>query len=425
MRLQRTWWPVLFLATSAVAQPPAQPPAKQTYEEAQQALQKKAEEQRAKYAALSYEQFLAKVYKEPFDGGVYIVNGDTSIANEKLLREFYEQNIKAAPTRAPSDQVPEFTINVVGGLDGVWSAGEKRSLTYCVSNSFGPRYPKVVADMEAAAGAWAAVADVSFAHVAAEDARCDATNARVLFDVRPVQVNGAYLARSFFPGNARAQRNLLIDESALVLPAPPAKLQLVGVLRHELGHTIGARHEHTRPDSGKCFEDDSWRPVTTYDPFSVMHYPQCNGMGDWSLTLTARDQSGAACIYGPAHGFMIDSTICQPNGAPPGSRVKVVTFDNQTVTRNQQRQYDPIDVAPNTPFTAVMQGVGAMPGDPDLYLKFDDTPAPRLAYDCRPYAEGPDETCAVDVPANKHVARLMVHGYSAGNYKLTVTYTAP
>jgi hypothetical protein len=87
-------------------------------------------------------------------------------------------------------------------------------------------------------------------------------------------------------------------------------LTLTGILRHELGHTIGLRHEHTRPESGTCFEDNDWRGVTDYDAFSVMHYPQCNGQGDWSLTLTAFDQNGIACLYGPAPGFTIDSTIC-------------------------------------------------------------------------------------------------------------------
>jgi hypothetical protein len=35
----------------------------------------------------TFEEFEASVYREPFPDGVYIVNGDTPIANEKLLRE--------------------------------------------------------------------------------------------------------------------------------------------------------------------------------------------------------------------------------------------------------------------------------------------------------------------------------------------------
>ncbi|WP_458576345.1 zinc metalloprotease [Aliamphritea spongicola] len=74
---------------------------------------------------------------------------------------------------------------------------------------------------------------------------------------------------------------------------------MVGILRHELGHVLGFRHEHTRAESGTCFEDSEWTPLTSYDPFSVMHYPQCNGQGDWSLSITKQDAKGASCLYGP------------------------------------------------------------------------------------------------------------------------------
>ena len=131
-----------------------------------------------------------------------------------------------------------------------------------------------------------------------------------MFDIRPVDVEGQYLARAFFPNEERAERNLLIDESSFHLDADGA-LQLVGILRHELGHTLGWRHEHTRPESGTCFEDNNWRPLTDYDRFSVMHYPQCNGGADWSLKLTYLDKNGAACVYGAAPGFQVDPQICQ------------------------------------------------------------------------------------------------------------------
>jgi serine protease len=64
----------------------------------------------------------------------------------------------------------------------------------------------------------------------------------------------------------------------------------------------------------------------------------------------------------------------------------------------------------------------ANPGDPDLYVRFDQDPATN-AYDCRPYLTGAEETCSLDVPANATTAHVGVRGYSAAHYSLTVTRT--
>jgi len=70
------------------------------------------------------------------------------------------------------------------------------------------------------------------------------------------------------------------------------------ILGHELGHTLGFRHEHTRPEAGVCFEDLNWRPLTPYDSASIMHYPQCNGTS-LDLSMTATDRQGVVALYGP------------------------------------------------------------------------------------------------------------------------------
>jgi hypothetical protein len=404
-------------------------PAKPTMEQVQTALKEATERNRLQYAALSFEEFKTSkaVYKEPFKGGKYIVNGDTPIVDEKQLREFFEKKVKLPPPPPPPPTA--LIVHSISGIDAVWNQEAKRKLAYCVSKpGFGPQYDAVVSDMVAATAAWEEVAAVDFTHDATQDEHCNASNQEVMFDVRGVDVGGEYLARAFFPNEPRSARNVLIDKTALNL-APSDQPQLVGILRHELGHSLGFRHEHTRPNAGRCFEDTDWRVLTEYDPYSVMHYPQCNGQGDWSLTLTGRDKSGAACLYGPASGFTIDATLvdmsdCKPDQptSPPG-QPKTQSFEAQSVQKDAEVEYGPFDVVPGSLFVAAMGGAGAS-GDPDLYVRFGAKPG-VAAYDCRPYLAVATETCSINVPAGKTQAFVMVRGYAAGTYGLRITHVPP
>ena len=391
-----------------------------TPEEAQEALKSAAEAARTQAKQLTFEEFRDQTPFVP-ETGKYYVNGDTPIRNEKLLREFYEQNIANTPP-VPSGNVPEFTIITNGGLDQLWGATQQRQLSYCVSTAFGGRHAAVVADMQGATAAWEAVADVDFIYHPGEDSICDTSNDGVLFDVRPVNAGGQFLAAAFFPNDPRDDRSVVIDPSSYGLD-PNGNLTLRGILRHELGHVIGARHEHVRPDAGACFEDTDWRPVTDYDAFSVMHYPQCNGLGDWTLRLTETDKNGAACIYGAAAGFVIDTSVCTPLHGSGGGAI-TESFGPMDVAQDDFILIGQFPVAPGTPFSAVMTGDGPASGDPDLYVKFGG-PALISNFDCRPYSDGAEETCAVDVPAGQSTAFVAVHGYDAGRFAITVTHTGP
>jgi len=392
-------------------------------EEARAALLRKARAQRAPWANRTFEEFERSVFKEPFPGGKYIVNGDTAIADRKQLQEFFETSIKQEP---PQTRPGQLIVARAGGQDASWNSTQKKQISYCVSTTFGARHPSVVSAMQAATGAWSQVADVAFVYVASQDSACTASNANVVFDVRPVNVNGQYLARAFFPNEPRAARNVLIDDSSFQLD-PAGKLTVIGILRHELGHSLGWRHEHTRPDSGTCFEDNDWRPLTSYDRFSVMHYPQCSGGGDWSLTLTNFDTNGSACLYGAAPGFVVDPAIC-PTAAPSVPSAcgpQTQAFSDQRVARTEEKVHGPFTVSPGSRFEAKMVGDGTAPGDPDLYVRFGQQPQRVTGgFACRPYLSGPEESCALDVPTGQTRAFVMVHGYAAGAYDLTVTFTA-
>ncbi|MBN9682511.1 MULTISPECIES: M57 family metalloprotease [unclassified Corallococcus] len=232
---------------------------------------------------LSFEEFERRTYREP-ETGIYIVDGDMPMSDLDELREYYDGLSKPGA----------LIVRTVNGVTATWNSAQKLNLRYCVSTGFGSRYARVVEAMSRAANAWESAANVDFIHAQAEDSNCGASNPNVVFDVSPVSGQD-YLARAFFPDDVRANRNVLIDASAFG-SIPPYTLE--GVLRHELGHTLGLRHEHTRPDSGVCHEDNNWRTLTSYDPDSVMHYPQCAGTNTVDLHLTQRDRIGIRALYG-------------------------------------------------------------------------------------------------------------------------------
>ena len=187
---------------------------------AQKSMAEAADAARKQWLGKTFEEFEATVYKEPGEGGKYIVSGDMAIPDRKLLREFFDKLQQEADGVAHGKLTVQLAAaqGANGGVD-IWTSAKKRKLTYCVSDAFGAHKPAVIADMEAASKSWEEAAMVDFIHVPAQDASCDANNANVLFDVRPVDVGGEYLARAFFPSDQRRDRNVLIDSTSFDLPA--------------------------------------------------------------------------------------------------------------------------------------------------------------------------------------------------------------
>ncbi|CAM2070389.1 M20/M25/M40 family metallo-hydrolase [Sulfidibacter corallicola] len=112
-------------------------------------------------------------------------------------------------------------------------------------------------------------------------------------------------------------------------------------------------------------------------------------------------------------------------GDPPGGDEPVTeNFDNNSVARGVNDNYGPFNVVPGTEFSAVIAPTGSDNGDADIYVRFGAAPTTG-SYDCRPYRNGSNETCTDTVPSGVTQAYVMVRGYTAAVYDLTVSYTRP
>ncbi|WP_200883673.1 peptidase M10 [Archangium violaceum] len=353
---------------------------------------------------ITWEEFRAQAHVDP--EGVFIVDGDVALHDEARLREYFERYVKSG----------QLMVHTSGGVDVKWNDTQKRNLTYCVSTSgFNSiEYGLVVQALSDAASAWEAVADVNFVHESGQDTSCTASNTNVVFDVRLVSSGGLYYVRSFFPDAPRGARNILIDPLAFGPLAPP--LSLTGLLRHELGHVLGFGHEHLRPEANAstlpgCAEAAPWRALTQYDSGSVMHFPSCNGTGNWSFTLTTLDAQGAAALYG-------QPGTQEPPGPGPGTPTTETV--SGALDLGQDAHHGPYDVVPNSYFKVVMTGSG----NPDLYVSFGSAPTDTGFY-CRPGTSTASETCNVLVPANQTKAHIMVKGLTTASYALDIDYLKP
>ena len=222
----------------------------------------------------------------------YIVNGDEPVADSGRLRQFYDDMVGYRHTGRQVDD--GLIVNRVNGQDDKWSTAQVGNLTYCVSDKFGSAKADVVAATAAGTGMWeAASSAIDYVYVPSQDSNCSTRNNSVVFSVEPTKTQ-QYIARAFFPSTSKSGRNILVNATSLMNSGSWTPGNIMG---HELGHTLGFRHEHTRPEAGTCFEDNNWRPLTPYDSASIMHYPQCNGTSD-DLSMTNQDRAGAATLYG-------------------------------------------------------------------------------------------------------------------------------
>ena len=181
-----------------------------------------------------------------------------------------------------------------------WAANKK--LTYCVlKHTFWKKnkyYEEVVENMKAATKDWEDTCGVKFEYKPKKDESDNNYPEGVVFPVRGFRTS-AFLASAFFPYHKKKRRRVLISRHYFT----QKEFDHIGIMRHELGHVLGFRHEHIRSGAPPVCPSDTENKryktidLTRYDPQSCMHY-FCGGVGSRELTITELDKQGSRKIYG-------------------------------------------------------------------------------------------------------------------------------
>ena len=275
-----------------------------------------------------YEELRGKLRKVEIEGeDLYIAEGDT-LLDEAQLEVYAFQKQAANEARHVEDSVTVANIALANeaaseaglgrirlsengderGLLGMiqngkivrWAPGFV--LTYCILKRTFPNaqhYEMVKANFKAATAAWEAICGIKFEYKEQLDdsINTDPSDVGVVFVVRELDAGGRFIAAAFFPNDPAFRRRVLIDPSYY----RPGGFNKIGVFRHELGHVLGFRHEHTRPGAPSSCPHENIEDtieLTKFDSRSVMHY-MCGGVGDPELQITALDKAGAQKVYGP------------------------------------------------------------------------------------------------------------------------------
>lgn len=250
------------------------------------------------------------------EDGSIIAEGDLLFPNESALRAHYDQ--------MAADKSKLVVIQRLSdGFEPVLTGDEQMNLTYCVANTFANK-STVVSHMAGATKAWEDVVRLRFVYVPSEDAACNENNANVQFAVMPTTVfnlagcaankkmwNGVLASWGCRTSSAGPYiKGVVLLNYNVGIPAGQTR---EGVVRHELGHMLGFRHEHPWDSPATCPEsqtvaggiDITGRQLTPYDVASVMHYTGCDGLAGTDYHLSPLDGEGARSIYGmPAAWFV-------------------------------------------------------------------------------------------------------------------------
>ncbi len=260
--------------------------------------------QQAQKAFFSLEKSLPKVYID--SQLLYVVEGDLLMDADELYYYCQSQLALMKDEKKWHTEKMEnnaFTVSTINGVPEVWPPNYVVKYAILKRSFTSPDlYDSAKIYMNKAAKDWMGACNVKFQYLPQYDETIPGSPLpdSLTFCVRQFNANGAFIAMAFFPADIPQKRRLLLDVSFF---NPQLKFNKVGILRHELGHILGARHEHIWSKEYGCQGEEVFAegrggiPLTKYDPYSVMHY-LCGKSGTRTLEITRFDTAGAQQLYG-------------------------------------------------------------------------------------------------------------------------------
>jgi hypothetical protein len=254
----------------------------------------------------------------PCAKGGLVVEGDLYFDSEEELRKYFDERMKEDVDKAHAFQ------QISTGYIPKFEFPANTNIRYCISDSFSPDKDTWVERMEAATKAWEDIANIRFSYLSQYDSSCTSATSGVDFAVMRDDALGGYCGRNKMTNwfsNSCPLGTLQIDtDQDPTFNGATPNVTETGVLRHELGHILGLRHEHpwrsVIDPLSSCTEAATYASLDltgvqlgtlSYDQLSVMHYPfnDCDGYWLSDFTLTNADIYSTQELYGMHPAWLV------------------------------------------------------------------------------------------------------------------------